>query len=99
MVNEHEMQAVISGAGLSSVVLCSSWGGSHTAAWEWVQSGDTEVSLWTCGQEGLQRLDCQRKGHGAFKEDEVIGDEATWLHEGCSPGEAAEGGRQVGCGG
>lgn len=37
------------------------------------RAGTLESSLWTCGQKGLQRLDCQRKGHGAFKEDEVIG--------------------------
>lgn len=49
-VNKHEMQAVISGAGLSSVILCSSWGGSHIVGCAWVQSGDPGVQfvdLWT----------------------------------------------------
>ena len=81
MFNEHETQAVISRAGVPSVILP---GESHIEQDGSGYGAETlESGLWTCGQERLQRPGCPRDMM-PLRRMKSSGDEATWLREGCS---------------
>lgn len=69
------MRCKLSSLGLASLLSYCVLPGEGHIEWDGsgYRAGTLGSSLCTYGQEGLQRLDCQRKGHGAFKEDEVIG--------------------------